>query len=104
MSWLDKLESHGKTQVREARKRRLRPLVQSVYVTTRHPKGNDPGAVAEGHFIVEDGRLTLTDENGTPLDKPVVIGSNDPRSLASSLIKARLGLNRGELTGFNRPL
>ena len=101
MSWLDKLEAHGKTQVREAQKKRTRPLVQHVYITVRQPKDNDPGEVAIGYYVVEGGMLKLTDENGTALEKqdPQAIGDRSPGSLASHLTWKRWNETR---SGFNR--
>ncbi len=102
--WLDRLEDHGTKAVREARKRRLRPKVQEVIVTVRQSDDSDPGEVAIGHYVVEDGQLLLTDENGLALEGAKAVALENPeaaRSVAANLTQKRWRETRG---GFNRRL
>ena len=44
------------------------PQPVPFYITTRKPTHeNDPGAVAEGHYIYANGIVTLTNASGVPL-------------------------------------
>jgi hypothetical protein len=64
----------------------------------------DPDEIAIGHFIVLDGVVQLTDENGGPLDgaKPEVLADGvNPKSIAARMTRARWSGTRG---GFNRRL
>jgi hypothetical protein len=45
------------------------PKVEGFYVTVRHSDENgDPGQIAIGWYFVQDGMLTMCDENGKPLE------------------------------------
>jgi hypothetical protein len=103
MSWIDKLEEQGKRSVKDKRKREPRPPVQEVIVSVRNPSETDPGEVAIGHFIVQGDTVTLTDENGTPLDEKegtAKIGDANPISIASVMLRKRWEATRGG--DFNR--
>jgi hypothetical protein len=96
-TWIDKLQDESTKRVREAPKRRVKPDVQEVLVTVRPSDSNDPGEVAVGYFLIEDGWLQMTNENGTPLEteKPVSIGDANPRSIAAILTRKRWEERRG---------
>jgi len=108
--WLDKLEDAGRKAVEDARPPRPAPEIHRIIVGTRQsdPESGDPGAAKVGHYVVEDDLLTLTDENGTPLQtdsgRPItakVKDGVDPRAIASSLVYRRA---RDPTDGFNRRL
>jgi hypothetical protein len=106
MSWIDKLEEQGKKSVKKKRKHEPRPPVQEVIVSVRNASDNDPGECSIGYFIVQGNTVTLTDENGKPLDEKdgtAKIGDADPRSIASIMVRRRWEGSRGE-ADFNRPL
>jgi|SRR6516225_5761654 hypothetical protein len=106
MSWIDKLEAEGKKSVKEKRKHEPRPPVQEVIVSVRNASENDPGECAIGHFIEQGNSVTLTDENGKPMDEKectAKIGDADPRSIASIMVRRRWEGSRGD-ADFNRPL
>src|SRR4051794_37372860 len=52
--------------------RRTPPVVHSVYITVRQPTDDAPGEIDPGFYVIEDGVLTLTDEQGSPIG-----GKND---------------------------
>jgi hypothetical protein len=55
-------------------------------------ESGDPGEIAVGHFIVQDGFVHLTDEAGKPLNdvKPEVLpNSVDPKSVAARMTRRR---------------
>jgi hypothetical protein len=83
--------------------RRSRAKVQEVYVQVRRPDGNQPGQVAPIYFTVEDGLLTITDENGaaTKGEPYTLKPGEDAVSMARAIGGAQL---REAFTGFNRPL
>src|SRR5262245_4174732 len=99
MSWLDKLEEHGKKARKEVRKYEPRPVIQEVIVSVRNASENDPGECAIGYYVVQGNTVTLTDENGKPLDEKdgtAKIGDADPRSIASSMVRRRWEGSRGD--------
>jgi len=67
LSWIDKLESHGRKAAKEKRPAKPKPVVCQVIVTTRpsDPDSGDPGSARIGYYTVEGELLTLTDERGT---------------------------------------
>jgi hypothetical protein len=98
MNWIDQLQEHGTKQKREARKRRVKPLVQEVLVMVRRPSDNDPGEVTTGYYVIEDNTLQMTDQNGMPLKDSARV-TLDPesnvKSIASSLTRKRWDETRG---------
>jgi hypothetical protein len=106
MKWIDNIAEHANKSVKEKRKHEPRPRVQEVIVSVRNSSENDPGECAVGYFIVQGNSVTLTDENGKPLDEKdgtAKIGNADPRSVASIMVRRRWEGSRGE-ADFNRPL
>jgi hypothetical protein len=82
------------------------PTAQEVVVSVRSASENDPGECAIGYFIVQGNTVTLTDENGKPLDEKdgtAKIGDANPKSVASIIVRRRWEGTRGE-ADFNRPL
>jgi hypothetical protein len=103
-TWLDKLSDHGATKVKEKKKRiGPRPVVHEVYVIVRHSSGADPGQIDIGHFIVVDGLVILTDQEGDRLkDGPShIVGDCDPRYIAQMLLRQRRSEKGSD---FNRDL
>ena len=41
--------------------------IKATHVTIARPLGDDPGTVEIGHFIVEDGTVSLTNREGVPI-------------------------------------
>jgi hypothetical protein len=87
---------------------------QSVFIQIRKPGGADPGQVAEGAFIVEDGVVILTDRDGNPARdssgkyyKQKLADGENPKVIAGRLTRElRLAL-RGKdapVRGFDGPL
>jgi hypothetical protein len=95
MSWLDKLEKHGK----QARKRKsdatpaaLAPVVQENIVSVRpaNERTGDPGEEAISWYFVQDGMLTTCDENGKPLgDKETAMVTADNAHVVATQITRR---------------
>ena len=86
------------------------PEIQQVPVQLRSPSGDDPGRVTVGFYIIEDGKLTMTDENGKPVRSPI---NGDPyvhrlrpednaAAIASVLTKRIRSALRGDDGDFNR--
>ena len=76
--------------------------MQEVVVVVRNPAAeNDPGEVAEGYFIEEEGFVTLTDEKGKPLGSPTACNGQSPKAIAAVLTKSRWAYDRG---GFHKRL
>jgi hypothetical protein len=48
----------------------MMPEIQTVTIELARPRGgNNPGKVAVGHFVVEDGTVVLTDKKGIAVDR-----------------------------------
>ena len=101
MSWAAKIKAHGQKQARAKAPARPRPAVQEAYFTVRLPSGHDPGEVAPCYFIEEDGKVTLTDNRGKEIGKPVATEGRSARSIAAAIAKARWSADGGD---FNRRL
>jgi hypothetical protein len=69
------------------------PKVEGFYVTVRHSDENgDPGQIAIGWYFVQDGMLTMCDENGKPLEglKPELLPDGvNPEAIAARLLRRR---------------
>ena len=98
MSWIDKLETHGRQAAKKKQPPEPKPKVERVIVTIRpgDPETGDPGAARFGYYTVEGDLLTMTDENGTPLktdqDKlitAVLASPSDAHGVAASLVRKR---------------
>jgi hypothetical protein len=82
----------------------LMPEIKRVWVTTRQPDGNDPGAGEEGLYFVENGLLTLCDEHGKPTSQKVkVFSSTHADRVAWQLLKEKVAKRRRE-SNFNKPI
>jgi hypothetical protein len=92
--------------IKEKRKHEPRPHVREVIVSVRNASENDPGECAIGYLIVQGDTMTLTDENGKPMDEKdgtAKIGDANPKSIASIMVRRRWEGSRGD-ADFNRPL
>ena len=108
MSWIDKLESHGRKAAKEKRPAKPKPVVCQVIVTTRpsDPDSGDPGSARIGYYTVEGELLTLTDERGTlkndqdQMITAVLESLSDAHAVAAVLTRKR---SRGNgLRGFEK--
>jgi hypothetical protein len=75
-SWLDKLEKHGKHS---------------------NERTGDPGEAAIGWYFIQDGVLTMCDENGKPLDGvkfTAAVTEANARAVAAQLTKQRWSESR----------
>jgi hypothetical protein len=80
-------------------------LVQTVTIQLQRPRGEFPGKIGTGNYIVEDGAVLLVDKNGAPIDR-VRFGrkldpGEDAKAVACVMTRRRLS---GKSTSFNRPL
>lgn len=103
-NWLDRLESHGR-QVTKARREleiaaRPKPQVQETFITIRGASEHDPGEIAIAYFVVEDGLVTLTDQNGSPLSgsEPRRLDGEDAARVAARLLRNRRTEDRDDFT------
>ena len=88
-----------------------KPEVKAVFAEVRRPRGTDPGAAVEGRYIVEDGVVTLTTQDGIPvrdeygkLYKHTLVAGDIPKQIAARMTKTfRLklrGKDGGRVAGF----
>jgi hypothetical protein len=87
---------------------------QSVFIQIRKLDGADPGQVAEGAFIVEDGVVILTDRDGNPARdgdgkfyKRKLADGQNPKVIAGRLTRELRTALRGKnapVNGFDGPI
>jgi hypothetical protein len=81
--------------------------IRTVRIQTAEPRGaRYPGAVEEGHYVVEGGdTITLVDKRGTAIDKHqysrAVKPGEDPHSIAAVLLRQ---WKKPKSSDFNRVL
>jgi hypothetical protein len=87
------------------------PEVHSITVQVAAPRGNHPGAVTFGYYVVADGVLTMTDASGIPVRRPGgdhythKLGPDEnPRRMANVLTKEIRSAIRGGKGNFNDPI
>jgi hypothetical protein len=87
------------------------PIHVAIQIAAPSP-GLPAGATAEGFYIVENGKVTLTGRDGFPAHDPEgreyvrELGKNDtPREIAAQLLRAFRTKVRGDrVSGFDGPL
>jgi hypothetical protein len=77
--------------------------VQTVTIQLERPRGQFPGKVGIGSYIVQDGTVLLVDQYGSPIDR-VRFGrklkpNEDAKAVACAMTRQRLS---GKSTSFNR--
>ena len=77
----------------KARSARLTPVPFFIYVTAK-AVGADPGSIAEGHFIVQDGKVFLSDASGIPNGEGYTIVHSELYT-AKTALRQRLAARRG---------
>jgi hypothetical protein len=103
--WAAKVRAHGEQVGKRSKPRKPKAEVQSTWTQVRAPSGTDPGEVVAVHFIVDDGVLILTNEEGAAIKEVKeyrLLPSDDPVSLARAFTRERRKLRDPD--GFNRPL
>jgi hypothetical protein len=80
-------------------------LIQTVTIQLERPRGNFPGKIGHGIYIVEDDTVMLVDKNGSPIDR-VRFGrklkpNEDAKAVACVLTRQRLS---NKSTSFNRAI
>lgn len=87
MNWIDHLEDDWKKAAKDARRKKPRPPVHEVVVTSARPRSRQ---AAIGYYTVEGDILAMVDENGDQLKGSRPVKLDDPpmeRSVAASLTK-----------------
>jgi hypothetical protein len=60
------------------------------------------GRIEVGYYVVVEGSVVLTDEQGRPIGERVRIGNGDPRGIACSMLRRR---RKGSFTtDFDSPI
>jgi hypothetical protein len=77
-------------------------MIKRTFITTVMPKGNDPGAIEEAWFKVENGMVIMVSESGKPTGTKAKADS-DPERTAQRLLREAYVKRRGE-SNFDRPL
>ena len=85
------------------------PEIKQVNAIQANPSPSDPnGRVTAGHYILEDGLLTMVDADGKPLrgtgGEKIVHRMQDGENPDSIACRLTLMLYRRADDGFNRPL
>jgi hypothetical protein len=80
--------------------------IRKVVIETRRPRGQDPGAIAEGWFKVVNGYVTLCNEDGiavSGVDKRPVTHEGNERTIAALMLRERTRAT-ARARSFNRPI
>jgi|SRR6516164_10373884 hypothetical protein len=90
------------------------PEIHTVFVQTEAPKGNFPGRVVEGKYIVEGDQVTLTNRRGDPVRDAEgrtytqkLIADDNPKQIAGRLTKKFRNVRCGKdfpPRGFSGPI
>jgi hypothetical protein len=72
-----------------------------LILQTRRPRGDDPGAVEIGFWIVEGDSVWLVDENGTKTGDRRALDGGDPKAIAISLMRSKMFKRKSD---FNRAI
>jgi hypothetical protein len=100
-SWLDDVAKHGRQKTRE----KVSKLTPTWFaITVRRPTDNDPGQIAEGWYVLSaDLVVTLTDQDGKPLEDVESATVTDPKYAAAAAARL-LRDHRAGKSDFNRRL
>ncbi|MFZ2081296.1 MAG: hypothetical protein WAV38_32540 [Xanthobacteraceae bacterium] len=80
--------------------------IHRITIQLRAPKGNDPGKVAIGHYVVNpDNYVVLCDENGKPTgdEKHHLDAAGDAKLIACGMLRRRQNA-RSSSGDFSRPI
>jgi hypothetical protein len=78
--------------------------LKSVWITTRLPHGDDPGAGEIGYYEVLDGVLQMHSEDGKPTGKKFKLApDDDPKTVAERLTREAWS-RRATESNFNREI
>jgi hypothetical protein len=80
--------------------------VTKITVELQRPKGSFPGRVEVGYYVVVEGNVVLTDEQGRPIgteDTKRPLGNGDARLIACAMLRQRTR-SVAKSRGFNRPI
>jgi hypothetical protein len=78
-------------------------MIQMVTIQTRECIEGDTGEVARAYYVVNDGVLTMCDEDGEPTGKPIKLQPDvDPRVAAARLLRQEM--LKKPRSGFDGPL
>ena len=69
-----------------------------IMIEVERATETSPGAILEGHYTIDDGKVVVTDLHGRPIGKEEVRPGDDPTVTAKRILRrARLG--RGDFYG-----
>jgi hypothetical protein len=79
--------------------------VHKITIQVRAPRGSFPGEVAEGHYVVFENAVILTDEKGKPIGegKRQLNHGDDARLIACLMLRSRRR-SRASVSAFNAPI
>jgi hypothetical protein len=77
---------------------------KSFWIETSRPRGNDPGSIETGHYVVDGNTVSLTTGSGVPLGekyKAAVRTDESELAVAKRLLRRKM---EGKRDNFWRPL
>jgi hypothetical protein len=77
-------------------------MIKRTFITTVIPKGNDPGAIEEAWYRVENGMVVMCSETGKPTGQKARSEEN-PERTAMRLLREAVAKRKGE-SNFNRQI
>ena len=86
--------------------------IKQALVQLRAPNGDDPGKITVVFYIIEDSKLTMTDEHGKPVRSPIngdlyvhrLRPEDNALAITSVLTKRIRSALRGDDGDFNRQI
>jgi hypothetical protein len=80
--------------------------IHKITIQLQRPRGNYEGRTETGYYVVNDGTVTLVEENGVPVDRYKLTRKLEPgadaRATACALLRQRY--SKGGSGDFNRKL
>jgi hypothetical protein len=79
--------------------------VHRITLELRRPRGNDPGKVLIGHYMVVENAVVIADENGKPVgaEKHHLDPGGDARLIACRMLRRRQNASASSVS-FSRPI
>jgi hypothetical protein len=80
--------------------------IKKVMVELQRPKGQFPGRVEVGYYVVNEGTVVLVEQNGMPIDRHRLTRKLGPGADAklTACMLMRQRYSKGGSGDFNRPL
>jgi hypothetical protein len=80
------------------------PEIKTVCYITRQPRGDDPGSVELGHYMVDGGFVLMCDDTGKLKGKKIRLAPGDDAKVVGGRATKEVWSTRVRNRAFSRPL